>query len=208
MVHRDIKPSNVLLHKSDEDNEFPDIRLADFGLAVKLKKIKFGKAYNGGTAKHQAPEQVNAPHLAGPAQDMWSVGAVIHEMALGGPPVDTFKGDLTKPAGNERDASFSRLVARIDIPPSQRVNQWAGAEKKMDTNATASWADTYSPLLNSCMRQCLDFDLDRRATAIDLIDLRSPVYQQVLLVSQSNPQLTEPMLIRSWSIRRESQRHS
>lgn len=79
LIHRDIKPANILVrHKPNNltDPIFPDIVLADFGLATGILGQETSKHY-GGTKEWQPPEQP----LATPAGDIWATGAVIHWLA-------------------------------------------------------------------------------------------------------------------------------
>ena len=68
---------------------------------------------------------------------MWAVGSLIHELALGGPPVDMFNGDFTKPAGSVREVTYPRMVSCINIPPHKRFDERASdPDKPLITSAT------------------------------------------------------------------------
>ncbi|MBI3890555.1 MAG: serine/threonine protein kinase [Candidatus Wallbacteria bacterium] len=79
IVHRDLKPENVLLTQTGE------VKLADFGLA---KPVDGGRTYQSaagivlGTPGYLAPEVVDGA-AAGPAADLFALGAVFYEMLCG-----------------------------------------------------------------------------------------------------------------------------
>jgi serine/threonine protein kinase len=90
-VHRDLKPSNIMLTKTGA-------KLLDFGLAKEFVAAPFAAALTEmtadqkltvegtivGTFQYMAPEQLEAKE-ADARTDMFSLGAVIYEMATGKP---------------------------------------------------------------------------------------------------------------------------
>ena len=132
VVHRDVKPGNILLGRDGH------ARLTDFGIARMLLDAR--RADPGlvqGTLRYMAPEQLaGAP--AGPAADVFSLGAVFHEMLTGEPPFDArtpaelARQHLVGPAAPERlPRAFVPLVcACLDPDPRRRpaaavVARWA-----------------------------------------------------------------------------------
>ena len=86
IAHRDIKPHNVFLRKAKKEGDYPDIVLADFGLATtQLYTCQGPNASFLGTLAYQGPELP----LLSRSGDRWSMGACIHQMCVGNPPLSS-----------------------------------------------------------------------------------------------------------------------
>src|SRR5262249_3031164 len=83
VLHRDLKPANVLLTREGTP------KVSDFGLA-KLLDDDSGRTRTGqvlGTPSYMAPEQARGDSRdAGPAADVYAVGAILYEGLPGRPP--------------------------------------------------------------------------------------------------------------------------
>jgi serine/threonine-protein kinase len=105
VIHRDVKPANIMILPGMQ------AKLMDFGIArLPLADVRTKTGLLLGSPKYMSPEQVNARPLD-PRSDLFSLGAVLHEMLAGAPP---FSG-----------ADMNQLMVAISMgaptPPS-RIN--------------------------------------------------------------------------------------
>eukprot|EP00971_Amphidinium_carterae_P240339 4771415-Amphidinium_carterae.1 len=79
-IHRDIKPQNVLHNSAGE------VKLTDFGIAKELGTMGLACTFVG-TAMYMAPERCLGKDYS-VNSDIWSLGMVLHELAIGKYPFD------------------------------------------------------------------------------------------------------------------------
>ncbi|KAL8850775.1 MAG: hypothetical protein Q9221_004273 [Calogaya cf. arnoldii] len=80
ILHRDIKPENIFFRPSSSSSPYPVPLLADFGLATHQTPDPYQCS---GTFTYQGPE---IPTQTA-ASDLWSLGATIHALIHGRPPM-------------------------------------------------------------------------------------------------------------------------
>lgn len=97
IVHRDLKPANILVDGAGEPH------LLDFGIAKLLDETEPGLTVTGVapmTPDYASPEQLTGNQV-GVASDIWSLGAIAHELLVGALPFA---------AGSRRLGSQTRTV--------------------------------------------------------------------------------------------------
>jgi peptide/nickel transport system substrate-binding protein/oligopeptide transport system substrate-binding protein len=83
VIHQDIKPANFLVRGAEAD-EYPDLLLADFGIA-RLASTTTGASQNvRGTPTYMAPEQWEGQAVY--ASDQYALAIMAYELLTGNPP--------------------------------------------------------------------------------------------------------------------------
>lgn len=85
IIHRDLKPHNILFPPASSSSPFPDLRLADFGIAwappdnggAELPESKYTDA---GSGPYRAPELLFGVRAYGTGVDMWALGCVAAQL--------------------------------------------------------------------------------------------------------------------------------
>ena len=132
--HRDIKPQNVLLHSCANTPSGYRVKLTDFGFACRLMCDDMTKTFCG-SPLHMAPEILAGGHYD-PKIDLWSVGTIAYQMAMGTTPyraknIRDLKHKLREarqkqqplPLPSNVSREFTDLVVRLlNVDPAARIS--------------------------------------------------------------------------------------
>ena len=133
VAHRDIKPANLMLTPDET------VKLTDFGLAKNIKDHSLTQTGAViGSLYYISPEQVQGARTLDGRADLYSLGALLYEVATGRKPFDS-------------DQSYSLMVAHVTQrpePPCQIV-------------------PTLPPLLNEVILTALEKNPDERFQSAD-----------------------------------------
>lgn len=78
IIHRDLKPANIFLRNSQ-------VKIADFGFALKSTDSKKYSSYNVGSPIYMPPEALNDNKYSFKS-DIWALGVIFYEMLTGKTP--------------------------------------------------------------------------------------------------------------------------
>jgi serine/threonine protein kinase len=101
VIHQDVKPANFLIRSKLEADEYPDLLLADFGIARLGSATSSASLNVRGTPTYMAPEQWASRPTA--ASDQYALAVMTYELLTGSPP---FQG-----------APMSMMYAHLQEPP-------------------------------------------------------------------------------------------
>ncbi len=122
IVHRDLKPANLFLTRRADGS--PWVKVLDFGISKVSARMSrapdlglTGAATIMGSPRYMSPEQMRSTKNVDGRTDIWSLGAILHELIAGEPP---FKG-VTMPeicANILQDPPTQLSSVRPDVPPA------------------------------------------------------------------------------------------
>lgn len=130
MIFRDLKPANILVRS---DGQFV---LVDYGAVRKLRKSAGSDTMQLGTDGYAAPEQYGGWEQSDERTDIYGIGAVLHHMITGRPPLDTGLRPLREILGAEGESRQLDEMAKILLrccmtAPSMRYSSCKELEKAL-----------------------------------------------------------------------------
>jgi serine/threonine protein kinase len=149
VIHRDLKPANVLLVEGDLDRP----KVADFGLAAIEGAERLTRS-NGfvGTPAYLAPELIRGVP-AGPASDVYALGATLYEILVGRPPF----------LGASVAAVLDRALSARPVPPRALRGDVPAALERVCFNCLEKAPAHRPPSAASVARALERFTGERRA---------------------------------------------
>jgi serine/threonine-protein kinase len=133
VVHRDINPANIMVVPTGRDSEVA--RILGFGLA----SVNTAKADTFADPGYIAPEHV-LHEAAGPAADLYAIGAVLFEMLTGHPPfhADSAKALMRLHAYAPAQTLKHRAPDRAFTAPTEELIERALAKRPAQRYRSAS----------------------------------------------------------------------
>lgn len=148
-IYRDLKPGNILVRG---DSRYV---LVDYGAVRAFREGAGCDTYPLGTEGYAAPEQYGGWEQSDERTDVYGVGAVLHHMVTGKPPLETGLRPLAEimeaadEAPHKRSAEASRQYADLDkilkrccsVAPAMRFRSCRDLEKALGRLRTDESAD-------------------------------------------------------------------
>ena len=137
IIHRDLKPDNVFLLADREVASGLRVKVLDFGIAKLMDEAGSSQAHTHtgtvlGTPRYMSPEQCRGTGNVDYRADIYSLGCMMFEMALGVPPFDRQgTGELIAAHIYEQPPRPSQMDPSIP-PPLEQLILWCLAK---DPNA-------------------------------------------------------------------------
>jgi serine/threonine-protein kinase ULK2 len=108
IIHRDLKPANILVTEGEQ------LKVADFGFAIKAADAHKYSKYNVGSPLYMAPESLKRNEYS-LKTDVWALGVIFYELLTGETPWKArHEKELVKKIEMER---ADEIIAKLTAPP-------------------------------------------------------------------------------------------
>ena len=212
IIHQDIKPDNILI---DENNDYV---ITDFGISMKaqstLRKSMHIQAQSG-TMAYMAPERFSTEPHPIPANDVWSLGAMVFELMEGEVPFFAQMGGLAQKNGADlptmhadvsdalKQLVLSMLAKEADArPTAEQVVELAkkrqGTVSPAETPKTQSVAEQTPQPVDERKTQRVDDRKTQRIEPIPTTPEKKEVPKEGKPQNTSNPKRKKRII--GWSV--------
>ena len=113
IIHRDLKPENILIVNRNKKNNYPNIKIGDFGMSKMVEKDSLQNKIVG-TIYYVAPEVILKKYNE--KCDIWSCGVIMYVLLSKKPP---FGGDTEE----EIISNILKGVYDIEKPPFDKISK-------------------------------------------------------------------------------------
>ena len=178
ITHRDLKLENLILA---EEGDVTSLRIADFGLAKKMKTARGKLSAQCGSPAYVAPELVTGKAYT-PAVDMWATGCIMYALLCGELPFfeeddqamfrRISQGRMHAPSEEISAKGLDLLSKLLDVDRVKRLTAAEALEHKWITGAVSSKAALTSqkPINRSRMQRFADQKLGEDALTVRELD--------------------------------------
>ena len=112
IIHRDLKPENILIVSKNKNNNYPNIKIGDFGMSKMVEKQTLQNKFVG-SIYYVAPEVINKKYNE--KCDIWSCGVIMYILLCKKPP---FGGEYE----DEIIANIKKGQYDIKSPPFDKLS--------------------------------------------------------------------------------------
>lgn len=114
VVHRDLKPDNIIVIR-DDNGEISDVRIIDFGIAIRVSACTPGSNSQNGTLYYASAEQIASDknYIPSVYDEIHSLGMIAYELLTGSHPLELFREKYQR--DNPNILIFGKILGAIMV---------------------------------------------------------------------------------------------